>query len=399
MPKITKPLTVLQIKQLPIGTHAVGGASGLYLRVSDTGARSWIYRAMIKGNRRDLGLGALSSVSVDEARKKAVQLKSEIKQGIDPAEIRKVQRRQIVLAREATERGIITFEICAEEYLPTRLSELSNKKHKQQWQNTLATYVYPSIGHLPVDAIDQNQIANLLKPAWHQKHETMSRVRQRIEAVFAYAIVRGYREKANPALWKQNLEYLLPNLGKKHRKTPHRSMPVDDIPGFIELLDSIGGYTALAIKFLIYTASRSGSIRTAEWSEIDRERKVWNVPADHMKEKEFHRVPLSTGAIETLKQIPQQAGTNLIFPNSKGTPLSDNTLSALMRRHEINSVPHGFRASFSTWCAMETDYQTELREAALAHRVQNMVIEAYQRSDLLEKRRSLMEDWSMRITP
>ena len=399
MPKITKPLTVLQIKQLPTGTHAVGGASGLYLRVSDTGARSWIYRATINGNRRDLGLGALSAVSVDEARQKAVQLKIEIKQGIDPAELRKNQRQEIKLAQKEAERSTITFRVCAEEYLPTRLSELSNKKHKQQWRNTLTTYVYPSIGHLPVDAIDQNQIADLLKPLWQEKQETMSRVRQRIEAVFAYAIVRGYTEKANPALWKHNLEYLLPNLGKKHRKTPHRSMPVDEIPAFIELLDSIGGYTALAIKFMIYTASRSGSIRAAEWGEIDREREVWNVPADHMKEKEFHRVPLSSGAIATLEQIPRQVGTNLIFPNSKGTPLSDNTLSSLMRRQKINAVPHGFRASFSTWCAMDTDYQTELREAALAHKVQNMVIEAYQRSDLLEKRRSLMEAWSARITP
>lgn len=399
MPKITKPLTVLQIKQLPTGTHAVGGASGLYLRVSDTGARSWIYRATINGNRRDLGLGALSAVSVDEARQKAVQLKIEIKQGIDPAELRKNQRQEIKLAQKEAERSTITFRVCAEEYLPTRLSELSNKKHKQQWRNTLTTYVYPSIGHLPVDAIDQNQIADLLKPLWQEKQETMSRVRQRIEAVFAYAIVRGYTEKANPALWKHNLEYLLPNLGKKHRKTPHRSMPVDEIPAFIKLLDSIGGYTALAIKFMIYTASRSGSIRAAEWGEIDREREVWNVPADHMKEKEFHRVPLSSGAIATLEQIPRQVGTNLIFPNSKGTPLSDNTLSSLMRRQKINAVPHGFRASFSTWCAMDTDYQTELREAALAHKVQNMVIEAYQRSDLLEKRRSLMEAWSARITP
>lgn len=399
MPKITKPLTALQIKHLKTGTHAVGGAAGLLIRVSRETAKSWIFRAVMDGKRRDIGLGSYPTVSIEQARHEAMRLRSLIKNGINPAEEKKESRIIRTARIEDNEMANKTFRDCAEEYIPTRLAELQNEKHKQQWRNTIETYAYPSIGKLPISAITNKQIADLLAPHWNVKHETMSRVRQRIEAIFSYAIVRGYRDKSNPAIWRHNLELLLPNLGKTHRKVSHRYLPADEIPAFLELLESIDGYTSLALQFLIYTAARSGSVRHSRWNEVDWERKVWNIPAEHMKSGKAHRVPLSSGALRVLSKTPNQSGTSLIFPNTKGTALSDNTLSALMRRMDISAVPHGFRSSFSTWCATETDYPLELREAALAHQVKNMVIEAYQRSDLLDRRKNLMEDWSSKITP
>ena len=289
-----------------------------------------------------------------------------------------------------------TFRRCAEAYIKAKAPGWRGKKSLTQWTNSLEAYAYPTIGNLMVRNINITHITNIIEPYWATKNTTIDRVRNRIELVLDWAHVRKLRAGDNPARWKGNLDkagfadraIVAPVVG-------HRSLAADALHGFMRQLNDVAGIGPRCLEFVVLTACRSGEARLATWSEIDVKNKTWSIPGDRMKSGRPHRVPLSDEAIQLLEALPRLEGTDLVFPGArKGKPLSDMTLTATMRRMGVDAVPHGFRSSFSSWCASSTAYPSEVREMALAHTVGDQTVAAYQRSDLFEKRRNLMTDWA-----
>lgn len=364
--------------------------AGLYLQVVDTGARTWLLRATMGGKRRDMGLGGYPDVTLAQARDKARAARSRVEQGIDPIEERRQARSALAAARASTK----TFEDCVTAFMKAKESEWRNPKHRQQWQNTLDTYAGPVMGSLMVGDIELAHVLKVLEPIWHEKTETATRVRGRIEQVLDWATVRGYRKGENPARWKGHLDHLLAKPSKIADVEHHAAVPIDDVGEFLVRLRSMDGMGARALEFAILTAARSGEVRGALWSEFDLAEKVWTVPADRMKGKVEHRVPLSKQAIELLEALPRFEKVDVVFPGVKGQVLSDMTLSAVMRRMKVDAVPHGFRSTFRDWAAERTNFPRDLAEMALAHVIESKVEAAYRRGDMLAKRLKMMQAWA-----
>ena len=399
MPRIAKSLGALEIKRLhSAGLHQVGGVSGLGLQVMATGARSWILRVMVGERRREIGLGAYPGVGVALAREKAQQTRDEIVAGIDPVAQRTAARQSIIQQQIEEKAMQWTFRACAEAYIKAKAPGWRNEKHGQQWRNTLATYAYPSIGEMLVRNINIGHVTAIIEPHWATKNETINRVRNRIELVLDWASVRKLRTGDNPARWKGNLDKLLADRSIVAPVVGHRALDAADLYGFAEILRGIEGMGARCLEFVVLTACRSGEARLATWSEIDSNTKTWNIPGNRMKSGRPHRVPLSEEVVKLLEALPRIEGETLIFPGAKkGKPLSDMTMTKVMRDMGVDAVPHGFRATFSSWCASSTAYPSEVREMALAHAVGDGTVAAYQRSDLFDKRRNLMADWAKYI--
>lgn len=390
MPKIAKHLSERAVGAIKAeGRHAVGGVPGLHLRVS-AGHRGWILRVKVGEQRRDIGLGPYPSISLAKAREKARAIHDQLRMGQDPVAPRR-QQQATLAAKSAAERS---FGWCAEEYMRTKSAEWSNPKHRQQWENTLKTYAFPHLADLPVSSIDLPQVLACLEPIWSIKNETASRLRGRIETILDWATVRKYRHGENPARWKGHLDKVMAAPSKVQKVEHHRAVPVEDIGGFMRDLRAREGLSARALEFLILTAARSGEVRGATWSEINLASAVWTVPAERMKAGQEHRVPLSDAAMALLHSLPSVQGSVLIFPGSKGQPLSDMTMTAVMRRMEVDAVPHGFRSTFRDWVGEKTHHPRELAEQALAHTLESKVEAAYRRGDGLEKRRLMMQEWA-----
>ncbi|MBO0736608.1 MAG: site-specific integrase, partial [Alphaproteobacteria bacterium] len=273
-----------------------------------------------------------------------------------------------------------------------------NPKHRQQWRNTLGYYVLPAIGELPVAAVDTGAVMKILEPLWRDKTETASRVRGRIESILDYAKARGWRDGENPARWRGHLDHLLPKRGKVQRVEHHDALPWRECGGFVQRVRQHDAMSARCLEFLILTTSRSGEARGARWSEIDLDDAVWTVPGERMKAGREHRVPLSDAALDVLRTMAALGSEpgELVFPGMKnGRPLSDVALAkAVVAAGGNGATVHGFRSTFRDWCAESTNHPRELAEAALAHTLKDKVEAAYQRGDLLEKRRRLMADWA-----
>lgn len=292
----------------------------------------------------------------------------------------------------------------ADEFIGRNEAAWRNAKHRQQWRNTLATYVYPTLGDLPVAAVDTGLIVQLLDPIWTDKPETASRVRGRIEAVLDAATVRGFRQGPNPAQWKGNLAHVLPARARVRKVAHHAALPFDDMPSFLAALRDRKGMAARALEFAALTAARTGEVLGARWGEIDLTAKVWTVPADRMKAGREHRVPLSDAALDVLEVVRPLAlmkndvpdPTAPVFPGPRrALPMSNMTMLMLLRRMGRDDLTaHGFRSTFSDWAAERTAYPREVVEMALAHAIENRVEAAYRRGDLFEKRRRLMTDWA-----
>ena len=389
MPKIAKPLGALAVKNLKAeGLHAVGTVSGLHLSINKQGARSWILRTKIGSRRSDIGLGAYPAVSLALAHEKATATKESIKQGIDP-----------VAARRRT-RSVVdwTFERCALEYITLNRAGWRNAKHGAQWENTLATYVYPTMGAKHVRDVGVGDVLAVIEPHWLTKNETMVRVRNRIELVLSWAAVRGYRSKENPAAWRGNLDSTLPKPSKVNRRDAHKALPFAKIHEFMCQLRQAKGMSAQCLQWLILTSARSGEARGATWAEIDLQAAAWTIPAARMKAGREHRVPLSAPALALLANTPRFVGNDYIFQGQNNNkPLSDMSMTLIMRRMNADAVPHGFRSTFVDWAAERTNYPPELREMALAHTLGDKTQAAYQRGDLFERRRALMADWAAYI--
>ena len=410
MPRVAKPLGPLEIKRLHSqGLHQVGGVSGLGMQITPSGSRSWVLRVMVGDKRREIGLGAYPGVGLALAREKAQQTRDEIVAGIDPVAQRVAARQSIVEQQIEEKAQRWTFRRCAEAYIKAKAPGWRNAKHASQWANTLETYVFPTIGDMLVRNVGIGHVTSIIEPHWTTKNETINRVRNRIELVLDWATVRKYRSGDNPARWKGNLKMLLADRNIVAPVTGHRALAAADLYGFTEILRTVEGIGARCLEFVILTACRSGEARLATWNEIDLAAGTWNIPGNRMKSGRQHRVPLSDKAIALLESLPRfeslsrsefeslsgLEATELLFPGRvAGKPISDMTMTKIMRDMGVDAVPHGFRATFSSWCASSTAYPSEVREMALAHAVGDGTVAAYQRSDLFEKRRNLMADWA-----
>lgn len=385
MPRIARPMSALEVKRLAQPKlHMVGTVAGLGLAISETGARSWILRTTIGARRSDVGLGAYPEVTLATAHEAAREVRRQIRLGVDPVAARRAKRATIEW----------TFKRCAEAYMDAKQEGWKNEKHALQWRSTLKKYVYPCFGDRHVSAVTATDIAAALKPGWTTKNETMNRVRNRIELVLDWAATNSYRPRGdNPAQWKGNLSNLLAEPNRVKKRKSFKATPIDDMPDFMARLRDVAGMSARALEFAILTACRSGEARGALWSEIDLDKAVWTIPAERMKAGREHRVPLSPAAMELLGGVPKLEGIDLVFPGRKG-PLSDMSLTAVMRRMGLTAVPHGFRSTFTDWCIDKTSHQSEVREMALAHAIANKTEAAYRRGDLFDKRRLLMNDWA-----
>ena len=385
MPKLAKPLGALAVKNLlQQGFHAVGGVSGLYLSVNSNGAKSWILRTKVGSKRSDIGLGSYPAISLAMAQTKATEIKELIKKGIDPIAERKLRK---VLVEW-------TFERCAIEFIKLHRNGWKGEKHAQQWENTLKTYAFPLIGNKHVSTISVGDVLSVIEPHWLTKNETMNRVRNRIELILGWAAVRGYREKENPASWRGNLSGTLPRPSRVNKREAHKALPFSEINSFVKKLKQSNGISAKCLHWLILTATRSNEARGALWSEIDMENKSWVIPPERMKGGREHRIPLSQSALRLIQELPRFEGNDLLFQGRGDKHLSDMAMTLVMRRLNVDAVPHGFRSTFVDWAAERTSYPPELREMALAHALGDKTQAAYQRGDLFDRRRSLMNDWA-----
>lgn len=365
------------------GYHATG--DGLYLQITPSGTRSWIFRFSFAGKRHEMGLGAYPVLALKDARAKAMEYRRAIADGRNPLQER----------RAAAQAAGITFEEAAERYLAAHEASWRNPKHRQQWRNTLEAYALPSIGALPVATIGVQHVIGILELLWQEKTETASRLRGRIESVLDWCTARGYRHGDNPARWRGHLDKLLPKRSKVQRVQHHAALPYAELPAFYARLQAQEGIAALALRFTILTAARTGEVIGARWQEINGA--VWNVPATRMKAGRPHRVPLSEEALAILEAVrPLASGADsFLFPGMrKGSGLSNMSMSAALKRMGHGDITvHGFRSAFRDWCSETTAYPREVCEAALAHVNADRVEAAYLRSDLFERRRRLMGDW------
>ena len=393
MARVIGRLTALKVSRaIKHGMYADGG--GLYLQVTGTGAKSWIYRYMLRGREREMGLGSLSAVSLADARTKATECRGLRQEGVDPIDVRKKARDQARLDAAST----LTFKDAASSYIDAHQAGWRNPKHIWQWGATLTTYANPIIGDLSLHLIDTTLVLKVLEPIWPTKPETASRLRGRIEAVLDWATVRGYRKGDNPARWRGHLSKLLPARSKVRTVKHHTALPYAELPDFMVALRGQGGIAARALEFTILTAARTGEAIGATWDEISVAEKVWVMPGTRMKAGKEHRVPLSNPVLAILNEMKStgSAGEGFLFHGAKpGKPLSNTAMIAVLRRMGRGDLTvHGFRSSFRDWVAERTKFPGEVAEMALAHAVGNRVEAAYRRSDLFERRRRIMAEWA-----
>ena len=357
-----------------------GDGHCLYLVVRPSGSRSWVQRIVIRGRRREIGLGAFPLVSLDEARGKALANRRVARTGGDPVAGRGGGRAK----------GVPTFASAAERVWRQMRSAWTSRKYRREWLTGLARYAFPHIGPMPVSEVTSAHLIEMLGPVWHERPTTARRLRQRVAAVMEWAVAMEYRAD-NPC------ERIGPVLGRQKHAVEHmRALPHGKVAGAVRAVRASRArrVVKLAFEFLVLTAARSGEARGARWAEMDLAGGVWTVPAGRMKGKRQHRVPLCRRALailDTARTLSAQGP--LVFPTARGRPLKDMALSELLRDLGIAAVPHGFRSSFRDWAAEKTDHPREVVEAALAHTVRNPVEAAYARSDLFERRRKLMDDW------
>jgi integrase len=392
------------------GKYHDGGGTGLYLRVDPNGSRFWVQRVTIHGKRCELGLGSPPLVPLAEARDKATDNKRLARAGGDP------------LSEKRATRSTLTFSEAVEQYLEGKMAEFRNEKHCKQWRATLSTYAMPKIGRMQVETIEVRDVLRVLEPIWTTKTETASRLRGRIENVMSWAAVAGYRTGDNPARWKGNLAEILPKPSKVTKGGNHPALALVDVPEWWRSLAQREGMAAQALQFLTLTTARSGEVRGMAWDELDlgtddgsdaraiATTATWTIPATRMKGEREHRVALTPQAVAILRALPRLDGNPYVFFAPRGGMLSDMSISAVMRRMQESevkagragfvdprnkraAVPHGLRSTFRQWAA-EQGYPRDMAEIALAHFIGSEVERAYQRSDMLERRRAMMADWA-----
>ncbi len=377
-----KTLTAQQVRNLSEPGKYFDG-HGLYLRIDGNGSRFWVQRIVVRGKRCELGLGSPSLVTLSEARAVALENRKLARAGGDPRQAKK----------DAA--AILTFEEAARKVHELHKPTWRNEKHARDFITSLETYAFPKLGRMKIPDVGTPDVLSVLMPIWIDKAETARRVRQRIGTVLKWTIAQGWRQD-NPA---ENITQALPKVGKQ--KAHRKSLPYDKVAGCIATIQASGAglSTKLALEFLILTAARSGEVREARWEEIDLNAALWEIPASRMKAKRSHRVPLSPRAVAILREAEVLSDREgFVFPGTKpGRPLSDMTLSKLVKELGFDADVHGFRTSFRTWAQEKTTFAREVAEAALAHLSGDEVERAYARSDVIEKRRAMMDAWARYI--
>jgi integrase len=376
-------LSARQVETLPPGFHADGG--GLYLRVRSSGSRAWVFRYTQRGITSERGLGATHSRSLADARKVAAAMRVLLADGADPADV----------LRPTDERSgpKETFASCAEALIVSKQPGWRNAKHIQQWRNTLRDYAFPVIGKLHPADVTLSHVKAILEPIWATKTETATRVRQRIEAVLDWAYVHELRTGENPARWKGVLDKVFPPPNKVRAVKHHPACPYEEVPQLMEALAKEQNIPSLCLRLLILTGVRSGEARGAVWDEVDLAARMWTLPAERTKMQRPHRVPLSKGALRILHAVPHFVGQDFIFPGDQGGQMTDVALSKELHKLMTGVTVHGFRSSFRQWSEEQTSFPKAVCELALSHVNKDRVEAAYQRSDLFERRRELMEAW------
>lgn len=432
MPKRAVELTPAQIKalkhpggRLPVKV-AVGGVAGLMIQITPSGAKSWVLRtrygdwterALSDGKvqrgrkKREIGLGAYPDVLPGAARDKAREVKAKLEAGVDPIAERKAAQSALMAAQR---RGL-TFAEALDRFAKEKVKEFRSEKYRETWRAQIERHAVPELGPMLVQDIEMQDVLRVLQPLWTDKTETASKLRQRIEAVLSWATVHGHRTGDNPARWAGNLKMVLPAPSKVAGAQNFPALKLEDVPRWWQALRARNGMGARALEFQAMTATRSGAIRFATWSEIDLKAKVWTIqpgreaskiaPSDKPK-----RIPLTADMVALLEALPRLDGSDLVFWAPKGGALSDATLSKMMR--EIHSadtkaggkgfvdaatgeqaVPHGLRSTFRTWVSERTEFDGDMAEVALFHRVGSKVQQAYDRADMVERRRAMMRAW------
>jgi integrase len=393
-------LSALQVTKLTKkGLYGDGG--GLTLQITATGAKSWLFRYMVAGKPFGMGLGPTHTVSLAEARQKALEARKLLIDGINPLAAKK----QTQIAAALADAKMMSFDQCAEAYILAHKAAWKNAKHCDQWTNTLNTYASPVFGNLPVGEIDTGLVVRCLSPIWDTKAETASRLRGRIESVLGWATTSGYRTGENPARWKGHLENLLANTSRIGRIKHHPSLPWQQVGAFMSAIRAREGMAARAIECAILTGGRSGEVRGAKWSEFDLQNKTWTIPAERMKPGCEHQVPLSDAVLALLDSLPMDS--DFVFAGTKGQALTDMALTSVIRRMNGTDKPiwidtagrvitvHGFRSTFRMWAADTTNYPREVAEHALSHQLPDAVERAYQRGSQFAKRTALMTEWAV----
>ncbi|MBS0223246.1 MAG: tyrosine-type recombinase/integrase [Proteobacteria bacterium] len=395
MPRRAQGLSAQKVAKAKPGRY--GDGAGLYLLVRSPEAKFWVFRYVRDGRMREMGLGPAAGrapVTLSEARGKASALFKAVRDGHDPLADRKAER----AARLLESAKAITFGECAAQYIAAKEAAWKNDKHRQQWENTLATYAEPEIGSLAVQAVDTGLILKVLEPIWTEKPETASRLRGRLEAILDWAGARGYRNGENPARWKGHLDKLLADKSRVRRVKHHAALPYDEVASFLTELRRQEGTAARLLEFTILTGTRTGEALGARWSEVDLGRSLWVIPPERMKAGREHRVPLSGRAVAILNEMDplRHEESDFVFPGVQlGKPLSNMAMLSVLRRMKRDGITvHGFRSSFRDWAAEQTNWPNEVVEMALAHAVGNKVEAAYRRGDMFEKRRRLMDAWA-----
>lgn len=381
-------LTVRGIKTLTAaGRYGDGG--GLYLQITETGGRSWIFRYQVRGRERAMGLGPVRDFDLDEGRQRALRARQQLRDGIDPIDAQKAERAASALAAARH----MTFKDAAQQYFDGHEQKWSNATHRKQFMASLQVYAFPVIGKMPVAMIDTALVLRVLQPIWKDKAVTANRVRNRIESVLGWATASGFRTGDNPARWRGHLKEVLPPHGKIAKVEHHKALPYKDMATFMTALLTRKGVDARALEFLILTAARTGEVINAKWSEIDFDAKVWTIPAERIKGRREHRVPLTDRAIEILKALPTE--TDHVFIGvSKGSRIGKAAMPKVLESIRQDVTVHGFRSTFRDWAGETTAFPSDICEAALAHSLGGKTQQAYQRGDLLEKRRQLMKAWA-----
>lgn len=378
------------------GKHEDGG--GLRLVVSKSGSRKWVLRFTFRSKRREMGLGSFPDTGLAEARRKAESFRKLAEEGVDPICTRDLEKQPQTNP---------TFTNCAARYIQSHRRSWRNAKHARQWVSTLKTYVRPVIGNLPIEEVTTQDVLKILTPIWTVKNETAKRVQGRMENILDFAAAHGYREPINPARWRGHLDKLLAKPSKVQNVTHHPAMPYEQVADFMAAMQAYKSMSSKALQLLILTATRTSEVLNAEWHEVDLDNATWTIPAERMKVRREHRIPLSHQAVSLLSNLPRVTGNSYVFPGMKaGRPLSNMSLLKFMHGlgygpsgEKGNYVPHGFRSSFRDWTGEITSYPRDVAEMALAHAIENKVEAAYRRGDLFEKRRKMMQEWANYIAP
>jgi integrase len=384
MARLTERLSARRVQMVKASGMYPDG-NGLYLRVGETGSKSWILRYRANGRRHDLGLGGYPLFALADARERANAQRRLLADRIDPLAERKAARAAVA--------KMMPFKKVAEAYIADRRAGWRDPKNEQTWRQSLTDYVYPVIGDMPVDAIDTPAVLRVLKPHWETKTETMSRVRGRIEAILGYAKTSGYRTGDNPAVWQNHISNILPHRSKVQPPQKHAALPYAEMTVFMADVRGQDGVEARALEFTILTAARTGEVLGAKWNEINVEARMWVVPGERMKARREHRAPLSNRAMTILSALPRDG--DFVFAR-EGRQLRNVALHRLLTRRmgRADLTVHGFRSTFRDWATERPNGREDVIEAALAHAKGDKTIAAYDRSDRLDLRRRLADEWA-----